>query len=37
MEGLAKKNLEIGFGGNIERVNESTKNDLDKLFTIMNK
>lgn len=37
MEGLSEKKLEIGFGGNIERVNESTKNDLDKLFTIMNK
>lgn len=37
MEGLKNNKLEIGFGGNIERVNTSTKNDLDNLFNIMNK
>lgn len=37
MKGLKIKALEIGFNGNIERVNNSTKLDLENIYKMMNK
>lgn len=37
MIGLKEGKDEIGFGGNLERINISTKKDLEKIFGFMNK